>query len=161
MALALAERSQVIIDLALIHLRLVASTEGCACSACQHFDGDFDVDILARNRLGRPVLVAYRRQTRYSYDTITTRLTTDRGSADSQVGKIMTGKSLAHLHVQSYRDHIVVVDARGLSRALQSPTLWRCPEHGPTALNGDGGQTFVATCLRCMPGAKVIRRPAP
>ena len=157
-ALALADRSQIVIDLDLAGFRFVARMEGCKCEACRAFDLDFDADILARDRRGRPVIVAYRRQTRYAYETITTRFSTDRGSTDSQVRKLLTGKSLAAFHLQSYRDYIVIADAASLRKALQQRPLFRCREHGEGRIIGEGGQTFIPTCRECMPWARVIHR---
>lgn len=160
-SIALAARSQAAADLALAGLTYVASMEGCACPACQRFDLDYDADILAADRRGRPVLVAYRYQPEYEYQTITVRRSTDRGSRASQVMKILRDRSLADWHIQGYRRWITYAPAASVRLALLHPVLLPCGAHPRTRTEGTegaGGQTFVTLCADCCTDVHTVWR---
>lgn len=143
-------------DLAIADLRLVAMSEGCPCPMCKALDMKHDVDVLA-SRHGRPVLVQWRYQPKWHYNTVTVRLSSDRGDPNVQGAKILSGRSLADIHVQGYACHIVTIGKTDLLAAVRHPRLMRCDQHKGDQ-QGWGGQVFTPFCPHCS-DAILIQRP--
>lgn len=142
-------------DLALIGMQFVATIERCGCASCHALDTRFDADAIAVGPAGRPCFVAWRAQPDYDYTTITIREVTDRGGGDSQVRKMLDGRSKADLYLQSYPSGIVWALASAVREGLASAAP--CAAHQTTML-GSGGQLFRVLCASCCNGITYVRR---
>jgi hypothetical protein len=156
--IVLAPRSQVVSDLALLGLSLIASTETCDCQVCRHLDLKGDVDLVAARTTGRILLVSYRWQPTYDYRTLTVRSRTESGNP-SQLDKLLEHRSLADAYVQSYPSWVVFVESWKLEMALRGEARF-CMAH-PYDTTAAGGQHFVTVCEECCPGLRVVPRPKP